>query len=81
MRLLGFYLGFFTVSVTPSINRQVLSSDSTILIISFMSSFEINEVIPFPANTAPLSKIDEVALVANLGKTSLAKGTVKCNNV
>ena len=43
----------------------------------------MNQVNPFPPLTAPfpliflsnLSKINEIALVSNLGKTSLAKGT------
>ena len=45
----------------------------------------MNKVNPFSALTAPspliflstFSKINKVALVANLGKTSLAKGTTK----
>ena len=45
----------------------------------------MNKMNHFPAVTAPaslvflsnLSKIDEVALVANLGKTSLAEETAK----
>ena len=48
----------------------------------------MNKVKSFPAPKAPfplillsnLSNIDEVALVANLGQTSLAKGTVMSNN-
>ena len=44
---------------------------------------------PFPALTAPfaltflsnLSNTEEVALVANLGKTSLAKGTARSSYV
>ena len=47
----------------------------------------MNNVNPFPALTAPfpliflsnLSNTDEVALVANLGKTSLAKGKTLFN--
>ena len=49
----GFYIPCFTVSVTPSINRPDFSSDSTILIISPISSFEMNKMNPFPALTAP----------------------------
>ena len=45
----------------------------------------MNKVNPFPALPAPflriflsnLSKINEVTLVTNLGKTSLAKGTAR----
>ena len=45
----------------------------------------MNKVNPFPALTAPcflsnLSKINKVALVANLGKISLAKGTARSKN-
>ena len=55
--------------------------DSTILIISFIYSFEIYNVNPISALTSPLPLIflsstsipDEIVLVANLGKTSLAK--------
>ena len=58
-----------------------------ILIISFISSFKMNKVNPFPVLVAffqltflwNLSKIDEVSLFANLGKTSLAKGTARSN--
>ena len=53
-----------------------------------MSSFKMNKVNPFLAHTAlfPLiflsyfSKVDEVVLFANLGKTSLAKGTARSHN-
>ena len=52
-----------------------------ILIISFVSSFEINKVNPFPALTAPFSLIFlsnlfiafEAKLLTNLGKLSVAK--------
>ena len=67
----------FTVSVIQSINKPEFSSDSNflILIISSISSFEMNKVNTFPALTAPflfisisnVSKIDEIALVTNLG--------------
>ena len=58
------------------------------LIISSISSFEINKLNTLPALTKVLPLIflsnlsipDEVALVANLGKTSLAKGTTRSNN-
>ena len=47
------------------------------------------KVNPFPALPTPfpisflsdLSNTDEVALMANLGKASLAKGTARSNNV
>ena len=59
-----------------------------ILIISSTSSFEMNKVNPFPALMAPcpliflssLYNTDEVALVANLGKTCLSKETARSNN-
>ena len=38
-----------------------------------MFLFEINKVIASPAPTAPFLLADEVALVANLGKISIAK--------
>ena len=55
-----------------------------ILIISFISSFEINNVNPFPALTAPFRLIFlsssfiafEGKLLTNHGKLSLAKGIV-----
>ena len=50
-----FFISCFTVSFAPSINKPDFSSDSTILVISFISSFEMNKVnifiglkIPFP---------------------------------
>ena len=75
----------FIDSVVPSINRPDFSSGSLILIILFKSSFEINKVNPFPALTVPspliflsnLSNTKEFALVANLGKTFLAKKNSK----
>ena len=53
-----------------------------ILIISFISSFQINKINPFPALTAPFSLVFlsnlfialEVKLLTNTGKLSLAKG-------
>ena len=67
----------FTVAVAPSVNRPDFSFDSTILIILSISSFEMNKVNPFLALAfiSNLSNTYEVALVANLGKTYLAKGT------
>ena len=73
------------VSVIPSINTSESSSDFLILIISFISSFEINEINPFLALTAsfPFSSLPslsntfqvavEAKLLANPGKLSLAK--------
>ena len=48
-----FFLSCFTVSVMLSINTFESSNDVTILIISFISSFEINKVSHFPALAAP----------------------------
>ena len=67
----------FSVLVAPSINRPDFYSDSTILIISSISSFEMNKVNLFPGLTAPaplifLSIFSNRDDVANLGKTSLA---------
>ena len=73
----------FHVLLTPSINTLESSSDFMILLILFISSFEINKVNLFPALTFPfpfiflsnLFKIDQAALVANSDKISLAKQT------
>ena len=79
-----FFIPCFSVSVTPSINTPEWSNDFMILIISFISSFEINKVNLIPALADPfplifLSKIF-IAFEANLltdpGKLSLAKETV-----
>ena len=87
--LVFFFFSFisssFTVSVAQSINRSGFSSDSKVLVISSISSSEMYKVNPFPVLAAPCQLIfhsnlfntDEVALVTNLGKTSLAKGTTK----
>ena len=48
-----FFISCFTVSVTHSINRLESSCDFMILIISFISSLDINNVNTFPALTAP----------------------------
>ena len=72
-----FFIPCFTVSVAPLIHTPDFSGESMILIMSVMSSFEMNKLSPFPAITAPcpliflsnLSNTDEVALVANLNKT------------
>ena len=71
-----------TVSVTPSINTSEFSNDCIILIISFISSFQINKVNHFPALTAlfPLLIFGnlfiafEAKLLTNPGKLSLVKG-------
>ena len=52
-----FFISWFTVSVTLSIYRPGFSSDSTILIIASISSFEMNKVDLFPAITAPFPLI------------------------
>ena len=80
--LLVFVVSCFTVSVTPSINTPESSNDFMILIISFISSFKINKVNPFPALTAPFPLIFlsnlfiafEVKLLTNPGKLFPAKG-------
>ena len=74
-------------SVAPSVNIPYSSIHFTILIISFISSFEMNKINSFSALTTPfryiflsnLSNTDEVALVSNLGKISLAQGTRSYN--
>ena len=80
--LLSFFISYFTVSVAASISRPDFYSDSAIFIISFISSFEVNKVNSFPALTTPfpLSNTDEFTLVANLGKTSVAKEMARSNN-
>ena len=52
-----FYISWFTVSVTPSINTPESSNDFTILIISFVPLFKINKVNTFPTLTAPFPLI------------------------
>ena len=77
-----FFISCFTVLVTPSINTPESPNDFMILIISFISSFEINKVNPFPALTALFPRIFlsnlliafEVKLLTNSGKLFLAKG-------
>ena len=49
---LVFFISCFTVSVPPSINIPEYSNGLMILIISFISSFEINKVNYFPSVTA-----------------------------
>ena len=48
----SFFISCFTVLVVPSIYRPDFSSDFTILIISSISSFQLNKMNPFPALTA-----------------------------
>ena len=77
---LVFFISYFTVSVTPSINTPESSKDFMILIL-FVSSFEINKVNLFATLTAPFLLIFlsnlfielEVKLLINPGKLSLAK--------
>ena len=79
----SFFISCFTISLTPLISRPEFSNDSTILIISSISSFEINNPalnVPCPVFYSNLSNTEEVVLVTNLGKTSLAKGTARSNN-
>ena len=76
------FISFFTVSVTPLVNMPESSNDFITLIISFISSFEINKANPFLARTAlfPLIFLSnlfialEVKLLTNPGKLTLAKG-------
>ena len=71
----------FTVSLTPLINTPKYSNDFVVLIISFISSFEINKVSPFPALTVSFSLLFlpnlfisfEAKLLTNLDKLFLAK--------
>ena len=46
------YILYFAVSVGPSIHTPESPNDFMILIKSFISSFEINKVNPFPVLTA-----------------------------
>ena len=48
-----FLISCFTVSLSPSINTTESSNGFIIFIISFIFSFEISKVNPFPALTAP----------------------------
>ena len=75
---------YFTIPVTASINTPESSNDFMILI-SFTSSFEINETKLFPALTAPFPLIFgsnffiafEAKLLTNPGKFSLAKAIAR----
>ena len=59
----------------PSINIPGLSSDSTLLSVPSIYSFEMNKANPFLSVTSPLSLVlsiaNQVDFVPNLGKTSL----------
>ena len=82
-----YFISCFTASVVSSINRLDFSSDSTVLIISAISSFEINKVNPLLALIAPFrltlspnlfiafEAAFEDILLTNLDKISLATGT------
>ena len=77
-----FFISCFTVSVTPSINTPESSNDIITLIKSYISSFEISKINPFPALAAhfPLNLLSnlfisfEVKLLTNPCKLSLVKG-------
>ena len=79
--LFFFFISCFIVSIMLSINTFESSNDYIILIISFISSFKLSKVNPFPALTAsfPLISISnlfiafESKLLTNSGKLSLAK--------
>ena len=85
IQLLAVFVLCLTVSITPSTNKRESSNDFVILIMSFISSFEINNANPLPIVTAPfpliflpsLSITLEVALLTKLltnpGKLSLAQ--------
>ena len=77
-----FFISCFTVSVIPSVNTFDSSNDFMVLVISFISSFEINKVNPFPTLTAPFPLIFhsnlfiafEAKLIINPGELYLAIG-------
>ena len=79
-----FFISCFTVSVTPLINTRK-SSNHFMILISFISSFEMNKVNTFPALKAPFPLIFlsnlfiafEAKLVTNPGKLSLAEGKAR----
>ena len=78
--LLVFYFMFYC-SNNSSINTPESSNDFTVVIISFVSSFEMQNIKPFPTLTAlfPLILLSnlfivlEFKLITNPGKLSLAK--------
>ena len=61
------FISCFTISVAPLVNRPNFSSDSTILIMSSVSSFEIKKVKLFPALTTPFPLIFLSSWQTNLG--------------
>ena len=75
-----FFISCFTFSVSPLINTLESCNDFMILMLSFISSFKINEVNLFPALAAPCPVIFlsnlfisfKVKLLANRAKVSLA---------
>ena len=79
-----FFISCFDALVIPSINTVVSSSDFMILMISFISSFEINKGNPFPTLTASLQLIFlsnlfiafKAKLLTSPCKWSLGKGMV-----
>ena len=85
--ILPFFTSCSTISITPSINNLESSSDFIILIISSISSFEVEKVNPFPTLKAPFSLIllsnlciafktaFEAVLLTNRGNLFLANGT------
>ena len=76
-----FFISCFTVSITPSINTPESSNNFIILVISFISSFEISKVNPLFTLTDPFPLIFlsnlfitlEVKFLTNLGNLSLPK--------
>ena len=53
-----FFISHFTISPAPSSNRPESSSDfNNMILISSISSFELNKVCPFPALTTPFPPI------------------------
>ena len=72
-----FFISCFTASVTPSINTHEPSNDFTILILSFISSFEINHISPFRALIAPFPLISLPSLfIAFDDKLPINPGTL-----
>ena len=77
-----FFISWFTVSVTPSINSPESSNNFMIFKMSFISSLKMNKVNPFPAMIVHFPSIYllnlffafEAKLLTNPGKLSLAKG-------
>ena len=62
-----FFISCFTISVAPLVNRPDISSDSTILKISSVSSFEIKKVKLYPALTTRFTLIFLSSWQTNLG--------------